>query len=335
MLLTAEKEDDIRLNGFRYNQPARPTQELHDNRNALSNASKLTRHGLSRCHHSSQTSLVGSRSIEYYDTFSLRLGQFRCDGDAAVPAREPSSAQQRASNDVNNDCAIFNTLSPSPSTGIEKAVLPFRNASNQQSRTFAHPQFFAGEIVPHTGKGKGRIPIVEQVPTVVQGSLVERDPSVDGTRHPYNPLQHLQCDRLLVTSSQHGKDTQLEHRQYQPKRFQHSRGESGEICKAVRPEKCKVYGNLLQKGAAIQHQAGSASRDSGHDASTNWFIVDESAEVRETVCDHDLTSLAEQAGQAAKKQKKIWSSVGPCEGLMFLFIFTLAIVAAAGGKHLA
>jgi hypothetical protein len=65
------------------------------------------------------------------------------------------------------------------------------------------------------------------------------------------------------------------------------------------------------------------------------FVVDESAEGCGTLNEHDLTSLAQQAGQAAKKQKKIWSSVGPCEGLMFLFIFTLAIVAAAGGKHLA
>lgn len=96
-----------------------------------------------------------------------------------------------------------------------------------------------------------------------------------------------------------------------------------------------MHGTSIQKGAAVQHRGGSASRNLGRDASTSWFVVDETAEVCGTVPDHDLTSLAEQAGQAAEKRKDIWSSVGPCEGWMVLFIFTLAIVAAAGGKHLA
>ena len=96
-----------------------------------------------------------------------------------------------------------------------------------------------------------------------------------------------------------------------------------------------MHGTSIQKGAAVQHRGGSASRDLGRDASTSWFVVDETAEVCGTVPDHDLTSLAEQAGQAAKKRKNIWSTVCSCECLMFLFIFTLAIVAVAGSKYLA
>jgi len=99
MFLTAEKEDDIELTDLGYIQPARLPQKLHGNHNTLSNADQLTRHHLSRGHHSSQTGLVGPHSAEYYDTVSLRLSQFRRDGDAAVSDRlELPPTQHRSSN---------------------------------------------------------------------------------------------------------------------------------------------------------------------------------------------------------------------------------------------
>lgn len=290
MFLTAEKEDDIELTDLGYIQPARLPQKLHGNHNTLSNADQLTRHHLSRGHHSSQTGLVGPHSAEYYDTVSLRLGQLRRDGDAAVSGRlELPPTQHRSSNNVNS-YFILNTPSTLSPGGIDRTNQPFSITSNQTSRVSDQPQFLAGEILPHTGKGKGRIPNVEQKPGAkrdlsdcqepidVQESVVERDLSIDRSEHPYNPLQHPRLDRSLLASSQHGKDTQLERRQYRPKRFKHLQDEAGDICTAVRPDECRVHGKSSKKGASTLRYEGRAGRDLGHDASTNWFLVDESAE---------------------------------------------------------
>lgn len=73
MFLSAETEDDIELTELGYNQPARLSRELHGHYKSLSNADQVTRHDLSRRHHSNQTGLVDPHSDEYYDTVSLRL----------------------------------------------------------------------------------------------------------------------------------------------------------------------------------------------------------------------------------------------------------------------
>jgi len=54
--------------------------------------------------------------------------------------------------------------------------------------------------------------------------------------------------------------------------------EAGDICTAVRPDECRVHGKSSKKGASTLRYEGRAGRDLGHDASTNWFLVDESAE---------------------------------------------------------
>lgn len=75
-------------------------------------------------------------------------------------------------------------------------------------------------------------------------------------------------------------------------------------------------------------------RDLGFDASTNWFVADESAGVCGTV--YDRSGLAEEAaGQAAERREENWSTMDCCDGMMLLFLVALAIAAVAGGKHLA
>ena len=231
-------------------QPARPSQKLHGNHDSLHHADQLTGHDLCRCHGLSRTGLEGPHSVENHDTVSLRLSQTRRNGDTSVPGCfEASPTQHRPSNTVTSYSTSNNPSVP-PSRATEGTIQPYDIASNQSSRTFDQPQSLAGEILPQTGKGKGRIPNVGQNSGArqelvdVQEPGFEREPSIDGIGHPYNPSQHPQLYCPLIASYQHGRVAQSKRRQYQEKSSQHLQGEASNICTAVSPDKCRVHGKI-------------------------------------------------------------------------------------------
>ena len=324
-----EKEDNIELADRGYSQPARPSRELHGETNALSNADQLTRHDLYHCH-SGQTGLTGSSAVNYYDSVS----RLRRDSEASVSlCLEPSPTQHHASNHAINGYITFDTPSVSSSRRIERTVQSIGTASNQPSRALDRPRFLSGEVVLHAGKSKSRVPSSEDEHSVdpetgdEQKPSVEQETSIDRTQHSYNVLQDPRLDRPLLASYRHGKDAQLERRQHQKERWQHVYG-AGDHCTAVRRDRCRVHGRLSKKHASASRREGSAGQDWGHDASTNWFIVDESAGACGTV--YDRSGLVEQAGQAVERREKDWNITGCCDGVMFLFLWALAIAVVVG-----
>ena len=324
-----EKEDNIELADRGYSQPARPSRELHGETNALSNADQLTRHDLYHCH-SGQTGLAGSSTVNYYDSVS----RLRRNSEASVSlCLGPSPTQHHASNHAVNGYITFDTPSVSSSGAVERTFQSISTASNQPSRTFGHPRFLSGEVVLHAGRNKGRVPDSEEEPGVDQETgneqkpNVEQEASIDRPQHPHSLLQNPRLDRPLLASYLHGRDAQLERRQHQKERWQHVYG-AGDHCTAVRRDRCRVHGRLSKKHASASRREGSAGQDWGHDASTNWFIVDESAGACGTV--YDRSGLAEQAGQAVERREKDWNITGCCDGVMFLFLWALAIAVVVG-----
>lgn len=322
-----EKEDNIELADLEYGQPTRPSQELHGGTNTLSNADPLTRNDLSLCH-SSQTGLSGSYTVNYYDSVS----RLRRDGEASVSlCFEPSPLQHHASNNAIDSHITLVAPSVPSSRRVDRTAQLIGTASNQPSRTSDRPRLFSGETVLHDGKGKGRVPSSEEEEDQETGDEqkpnVEQETSIDRTRNPHNLLQNPRLDHPLLASYRHGRNEQLERRQHQSQRWQHSYG-AGDHCTAVRRDRCRIHGTSSKKHASASQHEESAGQDWGHDASTNWFIVDESAGACGTV--YDRSGLAEQAGQAVERREKDWNITGCCDGVMFLFLWALAIAVVVG-----
>lgn len=352
MFHAVDKEDDIELDDLRHDHHASPPQELLVDANTSPNANPLGR--LNRSHCNLGTGLVRTHSVDNYDSVS---GLDRND-EASVPdLLKPSIVHHHASNNATS-CVPTDKSSASPLKRVARAVQPFHTTSDPSSRAsnhspslsseiashtskdkskgrdripnieqehhpsviLDHPQFFDGEIVPHTGKGEGHTLDIKQ----------QRSGERDG--HPYDLLRDSRLEHTLLSSNYHERDAQFDRHRYYREKNQRlpGAGGDGDFCTAVRRDKCKVHGNLFQKG--VVQDKGSAGRGLGH-ASTNGFVddvLDRNESARRCGTVYDQSGLAEDAGQpeqAQKKSKLDWSICVCGNGLMLVFVYVLAVVA--------
>lgn len=309
-----EQGGDIELDDLKHAEYTRSPQELQSESNTPSDEDQLTTYDDEFCY-SSQTELLVTRPVDYRDSSSQPCRNIEALRPEELPT--PSLVQKCESNHPTSYLSSHNPNAPI-SRSIERTVQSLDSASNQPKHTFEHPEFFAGELVPHTGKGKGKIPTIEQ------------DSSPNGDGHPYNLLQRRTLYPSLLASLLQ-TDAQFERRQYHRKKYQRLRSEARFICTAVRRDKCRIHGRLFQKDNA-QHQ-GSDEFDVGH-MSTRGFINDvfELDESTIGACGtaFELSDYAEEAGKAAQKKRERDRNTLIClEGMIFLFLCTLGIAAIA------
>jgi hypothetical protein len=217
-LVLEQQEDDIELANLESTEHARPLQELHAAPNNPSDADLFTTHGDYR-YPSSQNELLVSHSAHYRDPTS----RFYRDINTLEPEDllVPSHVEHRAS-----DRSTTYRLSTNPSTPMprrtERTTQSLGIASRQPNHSLDdQPQFLSGEIIPHTGKGKGRIPNATQ----------ERSVQVGG--HPYNLVQHSRLPSPQFASHYFGKNGLFEFRQYLWKKYQHPQNEARYVCTAA------------------------------------------------------------------------------------------------------
>jgi hypothetical protein len=316
------QEVDIELADLENIEYARLSQELHADPNSTpSNAGQLTTNDeyLSR---SRQAELLVSQSVHYRDPTS----RFCRDIDASEPQEllVPSHVELHAP-DHSTTYLLSNYPSEATTRRIEQKIESFGISPSQPSHTLNNqPQFLSGEVVPHTGKGKGRIPNVEQ------------EPDIQVSGHPYNMLQDGKLPSTRFTSHYFGRDAQFERQLYYRKKYHRQQSKARYICTAVRRDKCRVHGRLLQQRSAQQQQQqqpGNLDFDVGDVVTigfaNNMFELDVSAGPCGTV--YDLSGLAEEGREAAeKKRERNWSTTDLFDVLMLLFICAMGIAAVVG-----
>lgn len=323
MLPAMHQEVDIELADLENIEYARLSQELHADPNSTpSNADQLTTTDdyLSR---SRQAELLVSQFVHDRDPTSHSCPNI----DASKPDEHqiPSSIQRHASDHSKTYLLSTNPSVPSVPTArrTEKTTQSFGISLSPPSHTLDdQPQFLSGEVVPHTGKGKGRIPNAEQ------------EPSVQVSGHPYSLLQDGKLPSLQFASHNFERDAQFERRLYYRKKYHRQQSKARYICTAVRRDKCRVHGRLFQHRSAQQQQRQRNEDFDVGDVVTigfanNMFELDGSARHCGTV--YDLSGLAEEAREAAeKKREREWSTTDLFDVLMLLFICAMGIAAVVG-----
>jgi hypothetical protein len=315
MSLVVEQEGDIELADLQHIQHSRLSQELRADRDTPSDAGQLTRHDDDHCP-SSQAGLSTTQPADYDDPTSrswhniepLRLEDLQVPSPVHHRAPHHSPAYPISNNP--------NTTTP---RRLETPTQSFGIAPNPLSHSFdSQPQFLSGQVAPHTGKGKGRIPSTEQ------------QPRVEETVHPENLLQRRRLPPSLLANF-FEIDAQRERGQDHQKKFQRLQNEARYVCTAVRRDKCRIHGRLFQQRSA--QDQGSEDSEAGQ-TSTYGFVngMPEPDESAKGACGtvYDLSGLAEEAGQAAEdKRERDLSPHNWWEWLMFLFVGTLGVVAVA------
>ena len=317
MSLVMEQEGNIELADLQCVEHSRPSQELRDNPDDTSlDAGHLTTHDHDH-RPPGQAGLSITQPTNYHDTTSRSSRDIEpvhpedLQEPSPVHHRTPHHSPAHPISNIPNATTPRRLETPTQSFGITPNP-PSPNSDEQ-------PQFLSGQVVPHTGKGEGRI------------SNTEQEPSVERTGHPYNLPQRRRLPPSLLASF-FERDAQLERGQNNQKKYQRPQNEVRYVCTAVRRGKCRIHGRLFQQRSA-QHQQSDKSEVG--QTSTNGFVndtleLDESTTKGACGTVYELSGLAEEAGQAAEdKRERDSSPHNWWEWLMFLFVLTLAVVAVA------
>jgi hypothetical protein len=315
------QEVDIELADLEHIKYARLSQELHADPNTPSDAGQPIAND-DYLAHLRQAELLVSQSVHYRDPTSR---SYRDIGASEPEELQKSShVEPRARNHSNT--YLFSNYPSKPTTRrIEQTIEPFGIASSQPSHSpDDQPQFLSGQIIPHIGKGKGRIPNVKQ------------EPSVQVSGHPYDLVQHNKLPAPQLASHDFGKDARFERRVYYRNRYQRQQSKRRYICTAVRRDKCRVHGRLFQQRSAQQQQQqqqGNVDFEVGDVVTigftNNVFELNEIAGACGTV--YDLSGLAEEAREAAeKKREREWGTTDWFDVLVLLFICAMGIAAVTG-----
>ena len=341
MFRTVEEENDIELLDLEHTKHFQHSQQRHASYNTLSDADQLTKHDRSN-RHSSQNGPVGPLSGDCDNSINLS----RHNGKAAIPGiLRPLLAQYHAPSDSASTPAYVGP-GAFPTRRFDRTVHSLGIASNQPSRILDQPQFLSGEIVPHTGNGKGKAdwnqprrsfdrPLSGQiVPHTGKGKdripNVELKASIDTTWHPDNLPQRSRLPPLPVNN--YRRDTQFERRQYSRKIFERLQLEGRYLCTAVLRDRCRAHGTLFRTPLA-RLQAGEDLGFSHRDRSptrgfmNDIFDLDDAVSACGTI--YDLSGLAEDGGVVAEKRRKDRNTVICLDGMMVLFMCLLGIAAIA------
>ena len=204
MFLVSKQESDIELANLEHIKYNPPSQELRDNPNIPSGAGHLTTHDHDH-RPSSQVGLSITRSADNRDPTSRSCHTIEPlhPEDLQVPSRVHHRTPHHSTT-----IPVSNNPGASTSERTERIFQSFGIASIQPSHSFDNqPQFFSGQIIPHTGKGKGRIPNSEQ------------QPSIERSEYPYNLLQLRRPPPSLLASF-FRSDARFERQQYHQKKYQ-------------------------------------------------------------------------------------------------------------------